>query len=163
MKNAPLSALAAAAILVLITLGTGCSTVNSDGSVHQVAPLLGTKELQITSSLALPPEVIVLGIAAYLIVDPLAPNWKIEQSEPVPGEIHLALKKKAITNEAGGDGEARVVFMRRAAAVASERGAAGAGKASGYTVLEFTEGVESDFPFARRVAYGVVQIASDRH
>jgi hypothetical protein len=164
MKESPLSALRVAAVtLVLSATCLGCTTVNSDGSVHQVSPLLGTKELQLTSAYALRPEVLALGVAAYLIVDPLAPNWKIEQSEPVPGEFHLALKKKGITNEAGGDGEARVVFMRRAAALAREHGATAAGSESGYTILEFNEGIESAFPFARRVAHGVVQIASIRH
>jgi hypothetical protein len=98
----------------------------------------------------------LLGAAVFIIVDPLAPNWKIEQSEPVPGVVYLALKKKGITNEAGGDGEAREVFMRRAALLAHER--APAGMQGDYTILEFTEGVESNFPFARRVAHGVVQV-----
>jgi hypothetical protein len=146
----------------LIAAATGCSTVNSDGSVHQAAPLLGTKELQLTSAFALKPEFIVLGVATYLIVDPLAPNWKIEQTEPVPGVFYLALKKKGITNEGGGDGEARVVFMRRAAALAREHKTAGAGTQDGYTILEFNEGIESEFPFARRVAHGVVQLASEK-
>jgi hypothetical protein len=164
MKNPRLSVLRTAiAVLALTAMCPGCSTVNSDGSVHQVSPLLGTKELQLTSAYALRPEVIALGVAAYLIVDPLAPNWKIEQSEPVPGEFHLALKKKGITNEAGGDGEARVVFLRRAETLARERGAVAAGSQSGYTIIEFNEGIEAAFPFARRVAHGVVLVASDRH
>jgi hypothetical protein len=164
MKKFPLSALrVAAAALAIAAICPGCSSVNSDGSIHHAYPLLTTKELQISAGYALPPEVIALGVALYIITDPLAPNWKIEQTEPVPGKFHLALKKKGITNEAGGDGEARVVFMRRAEALARERGAVVAGPDSGYTILEFNEGVEAAFPFARRVAYGVVQIASARH
>jgi hypothetical protein len=163
MKNLPPKPVnACCAMLLLGWVCAGCSTVNSDGSVHQAAPLLGTKELQLTSAFALRPEVILLGIAAYVIVDPLAPNWKIVQTEPAPGEIHLALKKKGITNDAGGDGEARVVFLRRAATLARERGTAGTDVQGGYTVLEFNEGIESEFPFARRVAHGIVQIAGDR-
>jgi hypothetical protein len=139
-----------------------CSTINSDGSVSQARPLLGTKELQVTSAFALKPEAILLGVAVYLIVDPLAPNWKIEQSEPFPGEYHLSLKKKGVTSEGGGDGEARIVFMRRAETLAREHGTAGPWLQSGYTVLEFTEGVETGFPFARRVAQGVIVLAADK-
>jgi len=29
-------------------------------------------------------------------------------------------------------------------------------------VLEFTEGIESEYPFARRVAHGVVMLAADK-
>jgi hypothetical protein len=141
---------------------SACSTLNSDGSVTQARPLLGTRELQLTTDFALKPEFILLGIAVYLIVDPLAPNWKIEQSEPFPGEFHLALKKKGITNEGGGDGEARVVFMRRAATLARERHTAGPGLQDGYVVLEYTEGVESEYPFARRVAHGVIVVAANK-
>src|ERR1700733_750122 len=141
---------------------SACSTVNSDGSVKEARPLLGTKELQLTSNFALKPEFLLLGVAVYLIVDPLAPNWKSEQSEPFPGEYHLALKKKGITNEGGGDGEARVVFMRRAETLAREHHTAGPGLQSGYTILEFTEGVESGYPFARRVAHGVIVLAADK-
>jgi hypothetical protein len=140
----------------------GCSTINSDGSIKEARPLLGTKELQLTADFALKPEFLLLGVAVYLIVDPLAPNWKIEQSEPFPGEYHLALKKKGITNEGGGDGEARVVFLRRAESLAREHGTARPGLNSGYTVLEFTEGIESEYPFARRVAHGVVMLAADK-
>jgi hypothetical protein len=142
---------------------TACSTVNSDGSVKEARPLLGTKELQLTSNFALKPEVLLLGVAVYLIVDPLAPNWKIEQTEPFPGEYHLALKKKGVTNEGGGDGEARQIFLRRAEALAREHHTAGPGLQDGYVVLSFNEGVESEYPFARRVAHGVIQLAADKH
>jgi hypothetical protein len=30
----------------------------------------------------------------------------------------------------------------------------------GYTILEFSEGIESTLPFAQRVAHGVVRIAA---
>ena len=163
MNDSPMSVRGVAgALLALIASCSGCASVTGIGGVQQASPFLGVKALEITPAFALTPEVVLLGVAAYLIVDPLAPNWKIEQSEPAPGEFHLALKKKAITYDAGGDGEARQVFMRRVAALARERGAAGAATGSGYTVIEFTEGIESEFPFPRRVAYGVVQIAGVR-
>ena len=44
--------------------------------------------------------------------------------------------------------------MRRAEALARERGR------PGYTVRQYKEGIESTMPFARRVAYGVVSLAS---
>jgi hypothetical protein len=134
-----------------------CSSTNSDGSVNQAHPLLGTKSLQLTSAFALRPEAVVIGAALLIVVDPLAPNWKIEQSEPSPGEFHLALKMKRFTNEGGGDGEARLVFQRRASALARERGA---DPWEGYTIMEFSEGIESTLPFAQRVAHGVVRIAA---
>jgi len=150
------------ALLALAAMCSGCSTVNSDGSVTHVHPLLGTKELQLTAGYALPPEAIAAGIILVIVMDPLAPNWKIEQSEPQPGVFHLALKKKAIANDGGGDGEARVVFMRRASALAKEHGVLPGPDWPGYSVLEFNEGIESNFPFARRVAYGVVKVGDQR-
>jgi hypothetical protein len=150
------------ALLTLVVTCAGCSTINSDGSVTAAHPLLGTKELQLTAGYALPPEAIAAGIILIIVMDPLAPNWKIEQSEPQPGVFHLAMKKKAIANDGGGDGEARVVFMRRASALAKEHGILPDQDSPGYSVLEFNEGVESNFPFARRVAYGVVKVGDRR-
>lgn len=149
------TALSCAAMVIGALAATGCSTTNSDGTVTQAHPLLGTKSLQLTSAYALRPETIVIGAALLLIVDPLAPNWKIEQSEPYPNEFHLALKMKTITNEGGGDGEARMVFMRRVSALVRERNA---DPRDGYTIMEFSEGIESKLPFAQRVAYGVVKV-----
>ncbi len=146
-------ALACAAALAF----AACSSTNSDGSIKQAHPLFGTKSLQLTSAYALRPEAMVIGAVLLIVVDPLAPNWKIEQSEPSPGEFHLALKMKRFTNEGGGDGEARLVFQRRASALAREHGA---DPRQGYTIMEFSEGIESTLPFAQRVAHGVVKIAA---
>lgn len=88
--------------------------------------------------------------AAYLILDPLAPNWDIEQAQFPQEQYHLSLHMKRFY--AGGAGEARVVFHRRARELAREHGF------DGYQVLEYTEGMDSSVLGSQRVAEGVVRL-----
>ena len=113
------------------------------------------QSLQLTSGFALRPEVAVAGIAFFLIIDPLAPNWKIEQSEPYPGEFHLALKMKPSPTRAAATAR-QGVFMRRVSALVRERDA-NAGRLYRHGVHRR---LESTLPFAQRVAYGVEKIAA---
>jgi len=135
-------------ILVILALAlAGCAS--TDGPSPSLIP---NKELVVSSSLSIPADVLVLGALAYLVVDPLAPNWRIEEL-PLGGDRYaFALRKKYFTT--GGDGEAEQVFRRRATALARERGY------RSYEILEYTAGIESNFPIhpiAQRVAQGVVQ------
>src|SRR5690606_39734814 len=97
----------------------------------------------------IPAEGLVLGAIVFIVVDPLAPNWRIEQYDLGGLRYAFALRKKRFA--AGGDGEAAQVFRRRVAELAREQGY------DGYEVLEFTSGIESDAVIAQRVAKGVVQ------
>ena len=124
----------------------GCSSTGDDNNNF----LIPDKTLNISKSLTIPVEGLVAGAIIYMIVDPLAPNWAIEQSQLDGDRYRIALTKKRFTT--GGDGEAAPVFYRRAEQIARASGGAK------YRVLEFSEGIESTVPIARRVAQGVIEV-----
>ncbi len=121
-----------------------------DASGNPVSTLIPNQTLQLTRSIGLSAENLALGAALYWAVDPLAPNWQLEQAPLGADRVRIALRKKRFTS--GGDGEAAQVFARRAEQVARDGGYAG------YTVMEYTEGIESTLPVAQRVAQGVVRL-----
>lgn len=86
----------------------------------------------------------------YVVSDPFAPNWTIEEARRGEDRYVLALRLKAI--HSGGDGEARQVFNRRATQLAGQPGF------SAYEVMSWQEGLESTRPFAQRVAYGELRL-----
>jgi hypothetical protein len=88
--------------------------------------------------------------AAWLILDPLAPNWEIEQASFPERHYHLSLKMKRVY--AGGAGEARVVFHQRAKDLMRQNGF------DTYAVVEYSEGLESSILGSQRVARGVIQL-----
>ena len=146
---------AAAAACVFAVLIAGCSWVSTnpgvvDASGNSVSTLIPNKTLNFTSALALSVDNVLLGAALYWAVDPLAPNWQLAQAPLGDDQVRISLRKKRFTS--GGDGEAAQLFARRAEQVAQERGYAS------YTVMEYTEGVESALPLAQRVAQGVVRL-----
>ena len=131
-------------VAVLSSACTGLDNASSRGV------LIPNEAINISRSLALPLESIAAGVLLYVIIDPLAPNWQIEQAQLGANRFLVALKKKRFTT--GGDGEAGQIFNRRAAQIARDHGA------GNYRIVEFTEGIESAVPFAQRVAQGVVEI-----
>jgi len=149
MEKANLAALALAALV--LTGAAGCTTTGSGETPNYLVP---DKTINISPSLTPTVEGLVAGAIVFIVLDPLAPNWKIEQSQLAPALYEVALTKKRFTT--GGDGEAWQVFQRRAAQIALDKGAAG------YRVVEFSEGVESETLIARRVARGVVEITPPR-
>ncbi len=116
-------------------------------------PLIPDAAVQIGPSVAYPLEKLVYwGVwvgAAYLILDPFAPNWRIEEARLPENHMHFSLAMKRYY--AGGAGEARLVFHRRAKELMR------AGGFDGYEVLEYAEGMESSFIGAQRTASGVVR------
>lgn len=91
---------------------------------------------------------------AYLVLDPLAPNWNVAETSFPDDQFHLALHMKRYY--AGGAGEARVVFHRRAQELARSGGF------GGYDVLEYQERLESSVLGAQRAATGVVRLTGRR-
>lgn len=145
------------ALLLLSGLAvTGCNslinngTVGADSSGKPINPIIPNKSLILSKSLTIPAEAMALGAVIYLVVDPLSPNWQIEETRISNDRFRIALRKKRFTT--GGDGEAAQVFYRRAEQIAMENGRAG------YTILEFSEGVESTVPIAQRVSQGLIQM-----
>jgi hypothetical protein len=92
--------------------------------------------------------------ASYAALEPLASNWSIKEAKLAEDQYMLQLRMNRV--HTGGDGEARVVFNRRAAQLARDNGYAG------YQVLSYSEGIDSALPVAQRVSEGVVQLTTGR-
>lgn len=118
-------------------------------------PLIPDSVVQLGPSLSYPLEKLVYwGLyvgAAYLILDPLAPNWDIQEARFPENHMHFRLHMKRF--HAGGAGEARVIFNRRA------REMMRAGGFGSYEVVEYSEGMESSVLGSQRTAEGVVRFA----
>lgn len=129
------------------TLGTGDS-LGLDGGNKGVRTILPNKTLHLAPSVQIPLEGLLLGAALYWYVDPLAPNWQVGETALAPDRYRIALKQKPFVS--GGEGEADMVFKRRAEQLARDHGRAG------YVILDYHSGVESALPLSYRVANGTV-------
>ena len=123
-----------------------CTTTDGPSPV-----LIPNRSLEVSRSLSIPADTIVLAASIFVIVDPLAPNWHIEQYDLGAGRYAITLRKKRFTT--GGDGESRQVFRRRVDEIAREQGF------TSHQVLEFTEGIESNVLIAQRVTHSIVQFS----
>ncbi|MDP2795689.1 MAG: hypothetical protein Q8O25_16665 [Sulfurisoma sp.] len=157
----PVIALVAACTL----LAAGCAINQGSNSIDS---LFSPIERRIPGSGALVPDATVqvlpsFGIsleklvywgayaaAAYLILDPLAPNWQIEVAAFPGDHVHFSLHMKR--HYSGGAGEARQVFQRRARQIVREGGY------EGYEVVEYSEGLESSVLGSQRIAEGVIRL-----
>lgn len=133
--------------LALASLLVACSTPGG-------TPLVPNKALNLTAqtsvSLAnLAAGAVMIG-AIYLVYDPLAPNWEIEEQRLSEDTYRMSLKMKRF--HTGGAGESMQVFRRRASQLQYEQGFAT------YQVLDYSEGIESQTLGARRVAEGTVRL-----
>lgn len=143
-------------ITLLLSCLAGCGgfvnngNLGTDSSGSTIRPLIPNEAVVLSKSLTIPAEALALGAAIYFVVDPLSPNWQIEEARISDNRFRIALRKKRFTT--GGDGEAAQIFYRRAEQIVRENGYAG------YTVLEFGEGVESTVPIAQRVAQGIIRV-----
>ena len=135
------------ALYLAFAAAGGCSSLDNGGPSNVVIP---NQTLNISKSLIVSAESIAAGALLFVIVDPLAPNWQIEQTRIDENRFRIALRKKRFTS--GGDGEVTQVFYRRAEQLAHDNGSAR------YRVVEFSEGVESTLPIAQRVARGVIEL-----
>jgi len=95
---------------------------------------------------------VALGAAAaiYVIYDPLAPNWELEEAKLSDDTYRLSMKMKRF--HTGGSGEAIQIFKRRATQLREEGGHVS------YEILEYTEGIESRTLGAQRVAEGLIRV-----
>lgn len=87
---------------------------------------------------------------AYYVIDPLAPNWEVEEAAFPQDHYRLALRMKKFYS--GGAGEARVVFNRRADELMRKGGF------DSYRIVEYSEGMESAVLGSQRVAEGVIEL-----
>jgi hypothetical protein len=139
----------------------GCGTLDGypgstslSGNLPSQGPILPDTTLNLSNSIQISLEKMVFwGMyagAAYLILDPLAPNWEIEQAAFADSHYHFSLKMKRFY--AGGAGESRAVFHQRAKELMRQGGY------DGYEVLEYTEGLESSVLGSQRVSRGVIHL-----
>lgn len=120
-------------------------------STSYLAPVAGTVgAIGLASDDFLEVEYLSAALVAYAIYDPLAPNWTIEV---VPrNETRARIDMRLRTLITGGEGEARVVFMRNAQDYAEEQGFAG------FEIVRYEEGLNSTRPFAQRYASGDIKL-----
>ena len=138
------------ALLILIVMAlAGCSSATKTAS-----PLIPDKAIQLTAQTSIKlssvaTALVVIG-AIYLVYDPLAPNWEIEESRLNEDTYRFSLKMKRY--HTGGAGESIQILKRRAGALQYEQGFAG------YQILEYTEGIDSQTIGARHMAEGTIKL-----
>ena len=128
-------------------LSAGCSSVVDYSGPRTLIP---ARTLNLSPSLQIPAEGIFAAGIIYYIVDPLAPNWKVEVQPLGPQQYRLSLTMKRFIT--GGEGESSAVFHRAAQKLLQDK------QASGYAVLAYQEGIDSNVLIAQRVANGIVQL-----
>ena len=137
----------AAASLILIALGSGCSTTS---------PLIADKSRLLSPSVELTYEAMagaaLAGVVVWYFADPMAPAWGVARRKLAPDRYRIDLRQKRFA--VNGDGEAQQVFHRAAETLAEENGY------SGYTIVSYTEGLESGPLLSQRVSRGVVLLTS---
>jgi hypothetical protein len=140
------------AIMLALSLAA-CGTTNTT-MIPNSGSILPNATIQLTPSVAYTTEQLALAAIAggvlYLIYDPLAPNWAIEEKQLNENTYYLALRAKSFRT--GGDGEAIQIVKRRALQLQREKGYAA------YRILDYTEGVESSTPLTHRVSEGTIQL-----
>lgn len=127
----------------------GCSS-----SSQTAKPLVPDKALQLTAKTSISLSTIVTGLAIagaiYMVYDPLAPNWEIEESKLSDDTYRFALKMKRY--HTGGAGESIQILKRRAGTLQYEQGF------GAFQIVEYSEGIDSETLGARRVAHGIVKL-----
>ena len=128
--------------IALCCLLAGCNPVIPDHTIH----------LTSTISFALADALMVAAVVgvAYVVIDPLAPNWEIHETKLSDTRFRIDMVKKRVTT--GGDGESIDLFHRHAEHIATQV------EASGYTIMSWNEGVDSEFPIARRWSRGEIEV-----
>lgn len=136
---------------IMLVLATGCSSTGGSGNA---SPLIPNKAIQLTAktsvSLANLATTAVVAAAIYIVYDPLAPNWEIEEARLNDDTYRFSLKMKRY--HTGGSGESIQILKRRASQLQYEQGF------GSYQIVEYTEGIDSQTIGARRIAEGVVKL-----
>lgn len=146
------------ALILLSTLLGGCKTNLSpsdiNGTYPRSGPIVPSATIQLTETISYSLEKILLaGAGVWLInavYDPLAPNWEITEAKVAEDIYVLDMKLKRF--HTGGTGESMMLIKRRAEQLRRENGFAA------YRIVDYTEGIESSTPVARRFSQGLVQL-----
>jgi hypothetical protein len=138
----------ALALLVTVLAGSGCSSM--EGGESRPTTLIPARTLNVSPSLTIPAESIAAAGIIFVVIDPLAPNWKVEVESLGARRYRIEMTMKRFIT--GGEGESGAV-LRRAAEKLRQKGGY-----SGYAVLEHAEGIESKVLIAQRVAHAVIEL-----
>ncbi|HEX5125989.1 MAG TPA: hypothetical protein VFW00_04545 [Rhodocyclaceae bacterium] len=138
------SILAALLTVLAMSLLSACHTIS--GEFPRNKSLVPDADLHIFPGyrLALDDAIMIAGVAylVYQVVDPLAPNWDIHETRLANNRVLYNMNMQRV--HGGGDGEARQVLARRAAALAREEGFAG------YEIHRYEESLDSRILFPHR-------------
>lgn len=115
------------------------------------SPIVPNASLKLTPNFSLSLENMLIGAAIYYFVDPLAPNWEGEMRRVSDDTFSINMRSKR-WRSTGGDGEAGRVFKRNAAQIVREGGF------TGYDIMAYSEGIESEVIGALRYAEGTIRI-----
>ena len=150
------------AFILISAVLSGCGTVGKAvndtlGGTHPgTGPVVPNGVVQLTTHNAYSLETLVVGAAAigviYVVYDPLAPNWAVEEKALNTDTYYLSMRAKSFRT--GGDGESMMILKRRALQLQREKGFVG------YRILDYSEGVESSTPFSHRFSEGTIQLVS---
>ena len=135
--------------------GAIARSTDSGGATKYSVPatsLVPNASLKLTPNFSLSLENMLIGAAIYFFVDPLAPNWDGELKRLTEDTFSIALRSKRLRST-GGDGEAGRVFRRNAERIVHEGGF------GGYSVVAYSEGIESELIGAYRYAEGTIRIS----
>lgn len=142
-----------AALLMTGAALAGCAS-DSVRSVPSKGSLIPDYVLKVSPTVSVALEKIVywgaLAGLAYLILDPQAPNWEIEEAPLGEDHVHFSLRMKRYYS--GGAGEAQALFHRQAKEIMRLNGF------DDYKVVEYTEGLDSSVLGSQRVATGVIRL-----
>lgn len=140
------------AALVTCCLALSACGSSSVKSIPSTGTLIPNYTLQVAPSISVALEKVVywgaLAGIAYKVLDPLAPNWEIEEAPLGANHIHFSLRMKRYY--AGGAGEAQSLFHRRAKELMRLN------DFTGYKVVEYQESLDSSVLGSQRTATGVV-------
>ena len=125
------------------------SGIPKSGTIIPAMPIRLTPQYSTTLG-ALVDKAAAAAILNY-IYQPLEPNWDVADI-PLSNDTHrFSLRMKRFVS--GGEGEAWPTAKRYAERLQAAKGA------SGYVFVEFTQGIDSSTPFARRVAEGLIRFS----
>jgi hypothetical protein len=145
--------LAAIACSILLA---ACST--TEKSIPSSGYLLPNASLKVSPSISVALDKVVLwgalAGAAYLVLDPLSPNWRLEEAPMGDDHVHFSLQMKRYYT--GGAGEARAILNRRAGDLMRLNGF------DSYEVVHYSEGLDSSVLGSRRTAEGVVRLTKKK-
>lgn len=139
-----------------LALLAGCGVLDKKlvaGGVPRGGSLIPDAAVRIspeyTTSLSSLATTAAAALVLNYVYQPLDPNWDLADI-PLSHDTHrFSLRMKRFIT--GGEGEAWQIAKRYAEGLQVAKGA------SGYVLLEFTQGIDSSTPFARRVAEGLVR------